>query len=75
MIGELIGGILAGIIGVALVVYIASLARKAIQHQHELHRKRGEISSQDTLEEFIRRVNRVTTGEELDHLDNERKDD
>ncbi len=75
MIEELIASIFAFVIGTALVVWLAYLARGAIRHQKELARKRDEIASQEELEKFIRAVDRATSDEELNRLAREEKRD
>lgn len=73
MVEYLFGSIFVAVIGVALVMWLAVLARRAILRQRELESSRNRLDSQQQLEEFIRRIDQVASDEELDHLDRKEK--
>lgn len=74
MIEDVFAGIFAVILGLALVTYIAVLARKAARYQRELTRRRGGIASQEQLESYIRKIDQALSEDDIDRLDNERRD-
>jgi hypothetical protein len=71
MIEYLMGSLVLAILGIAVVAVVLRAGLTRARDRKELARKRHEIASQDDLEQFIRRVDRVTTDEELNHLGNE----
>jgi hypothetical protein len=62
------------VIGTAMVTWGAVLVRRAARHQRELAAKRDPGYSQESLEDFIRRVDQVTAAEQLDHLDQKKRE-
>jgi len=66
--------IFLAVIGLAAVVTFLAVALPRARRRRELARHQGEIRSQRELDELIRQVDQATSDEDLDRLDNERKD-
>ena len=69
MVEYLAGSILLAILGIALVIAVASVVLPRARARQLAARKRRELGSEQDLEAFIRRVDQVTAADELDHLD------
>jgi len=67
--------LVVAIIGLAAVAGFLAVIVSRARVRRELSRRRRELATQRELEDFIRRVDQVTTGEELDHLGREKRDD
>lgn len=74
MVSYLFLSIFLAVLGLAVVVTFLAIALPRAQRRRELARHAGEIRSQQELEEFIRKVDQATSGEQIDRLDNEGKD-
>lgn len=68
------GSLVLAIIGVAAAVTVLRIAAGRARSRKDLARKKSEITSQDELDEYLRRVDQVTAADELDHLGTEEKD-
>lgn len=75
MVEYLMISVVVAILGLAAVVGFISIALSRARKMRELSRKRSEITSQEQLEDFIRRVDQVTAADELDHLDSDTRKD
>lgn len=72
--GVIMGVVLLTICGLALVigsVLYAGLPR-ARQRRELARRRRHPEDSEESLQDFIRRVDQVTAADQLDHLDKEK---
>lgn len=75
MIEYIFASVLTFVLGSALVVWLAFQTRGAIRNQRELAAKKGQITSEDELEEFISQVDQALTDEDLNRLAEENKKD
>lgn len=62
------------VIGIAIVVATARIALPRARRRQELARRKGELSSEQELDDLLRQVNQATGAGELDRLDEERGD-
>jgi len=62
------------VIGLAAVVTFLAVALPRARRRRELARHQGEIRSQQELDELIRQVDQAESDEDLNRLDNERRD-
>jgi hypothetical protein len=74
MISYLFLSVFLAVLGLAAVVTFLAIALPRARRRRELARHKGEIRSQQELEDFIRQVDQAASDEQIDRLDNERKD-
>jgi hypothetical protein len=75
MVEYLFISIVFAVIGLVIVIGFAAYTLPRARARRELARRKSTLASQEDLEKFIRRVDQVTAADELDHLDEEKRDD
>jgi hypothetical protein len=67
--------ILIALLGAALIIVIAARVLPEARARRLAERKSHEIGSPEDLEDFIRRVDQATSDDDLDRLDDQKKED
>ena len=74
MISYLFLSLILAVLGLAVVAATLAVTLPRARQRRELARRRGELSSQQELENFIGRVDQALSEEDVNRLENERKD-
>jgi uncharacterized membrane protein YgaE (UPF0421/DUF939 family) len=62
------------VLGIAAVITVTAVMLRRARRERELARRKRKLSSEHELDAFIRQVDQAESDEDLNRLDNERKD-
>lgn len=63
------------VIGIAVVVAFTAVVVQRARGRRELARRKGELPSEQALDDLLRQVDQATDAEDLDRLEEKKRDD